>query len=547
LNLAMLLLGVALPASAQQRPQLAGTEAAVVADHPLAAAAGADVLRRGGNAVDAAVTMAAILAVVQPHRSGLGGDAFLLYRQAASGRVFALNGSGRASERAAREYFASLGLDGMPADGVRAATVPGALRLWADVLRRHGTIGLERALEPAIRLAESGFAVTPLLHEEIEASRARLEGDPLLRSIFLPNGRPPPVGSVLRQQDLARSLRLITQDGPDVLYVGELGQRLAVFMEEEGGLLRIEDLAAHSTLWQEPVATSYLGQRVVTTPPNSQGLALLLQLNMAESFDLEQMGLGSVDYAHTVIELTRLAAADRDRYVADPAFAEIPIDRLISPEYARSRVAALIAGRGDTAAQNGGRNGEPALEADAVFLAVIDAEGNAVAMTQSLHGRFGSGRMVPGTGIIPQSAAAAFSLDPASPNVVAPSKRPQHHLMPVMALRPDGSPLLLFGSAGGDGQVQLLHQVLDRVLRFGDAPQNAVEAPRWRILPDGTLLVDEGLSEMQRQGLQELGHQVRGRSGYSADLGSVQMILMLANGVRLVGADPRREAYGLAW
>jgi gamma-glutamyltranspeptidase len=543
MTLSILLLAALAPClMAQDRPEVQGREAAVVADHPLAAAAGMDVLRRGGNAVDAAVTMAAVLAVVRPHMNGVGGDAFLLIHEGRSGRVRAVNGSGRAPAAATPAVLRELGYAAMPDTGLHSVTVPGAVRAWAEALRRHGTIPLDDALAPAIRYAEHGFAVSEKLAADIASSRRRLESDPALAAVFLPAGVPPAAGSLLHQHDLARTLRQIAREGADVLYIGDIAQRIDRFMLAAGGLLTIADLAEHSTLWQEPIATRYAGYRVLGFPPNSQGLALLLQMNLAELYDLEAMGHNSAAYVHTLVELKKLAFAERDRYVTDPSFAEIPLDRLLSKEHARElvdRFRTMPAAAADSARTEG--------DGDTVFLGVVDRHGNAVALIQSLFSSFGSGRMVPGTGIVLHNRGALFSLDEDHVNVLAPGKRTYHTLAPAMALRPDGTLYMVFGTPGGDGQTQTLLQVFNNITLFGMTAQRAVEAPRWRSLMDGTLQVDAGMPQAERDRLTALGHQLQLQETPSPALGGAQVIVITNAGARAVGADPRREAYGIAW
>lgn len=544
----MILLLAAYPTTgimAQDRPDVQGRDAAVVAGHPLAAAAGMDVLRRGGNAVDAAITMAAVLAVVRPHMNGLGGDAFMLLREGRSGRVLALNGSGRSPAAATPAAMRELGYTQMPDTGVHSVTVPGAVRAWAEALRRHGTIPLDDALSPAIRYAEHGFPVSEKLASDIAASRATIAADPALAAVFLPGGEPPAPGSVLYQQDLARTLQEIARGGPDAFYIGDIAGRIDAFMRSTGGLLTIADLAEHSPLWQEPIATTYAGYRVLAFPPNSQGLALLIQMNMAELYQLEAMGHNSPEYVHTLVELKKLAFAERDRHVTDPSFSEIPLERLISKQHAHQLVDRFRTG----AATGADRHDESDKEGDGdtVFLAVVDRHGNAVALIQSLYGSFGSGRMVPGTGIVLHNRGALFSLEADHANVLAPGKRTYHTLAPSMALHEDGSLYMVFGTPGGDGQTQTLLQVFNNIALFGMTPQRAVEAPRWRSWGDGTLQIESGVPESVRSSLSALGHQLRLQEAPSASLGGAQVILITPSGVRAVGADPRREAYGIAW
>jgi gamma-glutamyltranspeptidase len=543
------LLAVVMPQqlNAQARPDVQGTQAAVVADHPLAAAAGADVLRRGGNAVDAAITMAAVLAVVRPHMNGLGGDAFMLIRDGRTGRVAALNGSGRAGAAATLAAFRSRGLTAVPGTGILSVTVPGAPRAWADALRRHGTISWEAALEPAIHFAATGFPVSEKLAADIASSRRRIEGDGALASVFLQGGSPPAAGSVLRQTDLARTLKTLARDGADAFYTGEVAAQILRFMEAERGLISAADLAGHSSTWQQPIATMYEGYRVLSFPPNSQGVALLMQMNMAALFDLRAFGHNSGEYVHSLVEIKKLAFAERDRHVTDPTFAEIPLDAMLSQEHAAQLLSSWSRPTSGGQVPPAGNGESTGGDGDTVFLGVVDEQGNAVALIQSLYNAFGSARMVPGTGIVLHNRGALFSLDTAHVNVVAPRKRPYHTLAPAMALNADGSLFMVMGTPGSDGQTQTLLQVFNNIVLFGQSPQRAVEAARWRSWDDGRLQVEDGIGEETRERLRAFGHRVTVQAGFSSELGGAQVILVSPAGVRSVGADPRREAYGIAW
>jgi gamma-glutamyltranspeptidase / glutathione hydrolase len=543
----LLIMCPASSAAAQMRPDVQGTRAAVVADHPLAAAAGAEVLRRGGNAVDAAITMAAVLAVVRPHMNGLGGDAFLLIREGRSGRVHALNGSGRAGTGAAPGEFRSRGYASMPTTGIHAVTVPGAPRAWADALRRHGTLDLAAALAPAIDVAAGGFAVSDKLAADIAASRRVLAADPVAAAVFLPGGQPPAAGTVLRQPELARTLQLLARDGVEAFYSGEIAARIHHFMAAEGGFITIADLAAHSSTWQQPITTMYAGYRVLAFPPNTQGVALLMQMNMASLFDQHALGHNQAEYIHTLVEIKKLAFAERDRHVTDPAFAEIPLDEMLSLETARDLVGQWSRALSQTPARVRPDSGAVTGDGDTVFLGVVDEQGNAVALIQSLFHAFGSGRMVPGTGIMLHNRGGLFSLDPLSIHMVTPRKRPYHTLAPAMVLKPDNSLFMVLGTPGSDGQTQTQLQVFNNIVLFGMSPQQAVEAPRWRSWDSGRLQIEEGIPEAVRRRLGELGHEVSVQHGMSNDLGGAQVIVITPAGVKSVGADPRREAYGIAW
>lgn len=542
-------------AHAQQRPEAAGIEAAVVAGHPLAAAAGAQVLQRGGNAVDAAITMAGVLAVVRPHMNGAGGDAFMLIYDAKTRQVHALNGSGRAGSRAMPALFQQQGLQQVPTYGILTATVPGAVQAWDDALSRFGTISLADALAPGIRYAERGFPLTPKFHGDLMGLIDRVKEDPELARTYLRNGELLKPGELVVQPDLAQTLRSIAQQGPDALYRGEIAQRITDLMSREGGLLTATDLAEHTSTWVDPISTTYHGYQVMAMPPNSQGLALLMQLNMAERLDLKGMGHNSADYIHRLVEIKKAAFADRDRYITDPQFAEIPVQRLLSKEYAAERVRTLFgngSARADVPAdpvalRPGSFGSAENWEGDTVYLCAVDKDGNAVVLIQSLFHFLGSGRVVPGTGILLQNRGASFSLDASAANVIAPKKRPYHTLTPHMVLNPDGTPFLLMGTPGGDGQTQTLMQAFNNLVTFGLTPQAAVEAPRWRSHEDLTLALEPGVPEEVRRELERRGHTVVVHPP-SEEFGGAQMILIHpVSGARIAGADMRREGTAIAF
>lgn len=521
-----------------------GMHGAVSSDHVLATATGADILRRGGNAVDAAIAMAGVLAVVRPHMNGVGGDNFLLIRLAKTGKVYALNGSGRAGSRATPALFSAQGLQAVPATGILSVSVPGAVQAWEDALRRFGTTTLKQALQPAIRYAERGFPVSTRLSLDIAAEVKKVAADSALARTFLVNGEAPAPGTILVERELANTLRAIANEGARALYRGALARVLAAFMQREGGLLTAADLARHTSTWQEPIGTTYLGKRVLAFPPNTQGATFLEMLNLAEQEELTAMGRTSADYVHTLVEGAKLAYADRDRYIADPAFAEIPLERLLSKAYARDLARRI---RRDTIVAERAGDGTRDGNGDTIYLTVIDKEGNAVSMIQSLFAGFGSGRMVPGTGIVLHNRGSLFSLDPSHPNIIAPGKRPFHTLSPAMALNEDGSLFATFGTPGGDGQPQTLIQILNNVLRFGMTPQQAVEAPRWRVFGAGRLGVEPGLTDAVRAELTRRGQRVTEQPP-SAEFGGAQMIVIDPRSrARMVGADYRREAYGIVW
>jgi gamma-glutamyltranspeptidase/glutathione hydrolase len=542
-TVAALLCGVAFIGRAQappMRPDVAGWEAAVTSDHPLATEAGAAVLRKGGNAIDAAVTMAGVLSVVRPHMNGPGGDGFILYREAKTGKVYALNGSGEAGSKATPAFFASRKLDSVPYQGILSVSVPGAVRMWEDVLKRFGTYSLSTALTPAIGYATRGFPVSNRLASDINESKKLIAADSVLARIYLPSGAAPLPGTILKQPELARTLRLIASQGADVFYTGSIAAKIVGFMQTEGGLLTAGDLAKHRSEWTEPIETMYRGRRVLAFPPNSQGLAFLEELNIAEEMDLRAMGHNSDRYVHTLVETARLAYADRDALLADPRFSKVPVAEVLSKQHAAS-ARAQIGDRASVLPADTARDGN----GDTIYLAVVDAQGNAVSWIQSNFAAFGSGKAVPGTGIILHNRGSLYKLDPRHPNVIAPGKRPFHTLSPAMMLNPDGSLAAVFGTPGGDGQPQTLIQILNNVLLFNMSAQQAVEAPRWRAF--GTRVgIETGIGTAVRDSLIARGHRVTIQPP-SADFGGAQMIRILPSGARQVGSDFRREAYGIAW
>lgn len=537
---------------ATNRPDVRGTRGAVVSDHPLASAAAHDVLRNGGNAVDAAIAAAAVLAVVRPHMNGVGGDAFALIYEAETGSVHALNGSGRAGALATPDFFADAGVDEIPQTGPLSVSVPGAVAAWADAVERFGTRPLAELLSPAVAYARDGFPVSTRLAFDFESQGDDL--DAAGRALFLPNDAPPPVGSLLRNPALARTLETIGRDGAAGFYTGEVAAALTAHLEASGGYLREADFAQHSSSWVEPLSADYLGHTFLVMPPNTQGVTQLQQMGMARAFDVAAMGHNSPDYLHTLIEIKKRAFADRDRWVADQDLAEVPTAAMLDPDYLRARAGEIDAAAASDSVASG--VGDPLQSAsldlegrdlgDTVYLTVVDAEGNAVSWIQSLYAGFGSGILEPTTGVVLQNRGALFTLDPAHPNVVAPGKRPFHTLTPMLALR-DGALAFTIGTPGGDAQTQSLLQIVHNLLLFGMTPQEAVEAPRFRSYNGTSVAVEDRLDPAVRDALTERGHALRLVSGWTATFGGAQMILRdSASGTLTAAADPRREAYAIA-
>lgn len=535
------------------RPEVRGINGAVSAGHPLAAAAGHDVLRRGGNAIDAAVAMAGVLAVVRPHMNGVGGDAFALYHEAATGRVYALNGSGRAGALATPELFAARGLDEVPGSGPLSVSVPGAVAAWVDALDRFGTMSRQELLDPAIEFARDGFPVSTRLASDIAASSRALNDH--ASALYTPGGEPPRAGSLLRNPALATTLERIVHEGKAGFYHGEVAERLAAFIEAEGGQLRAADLGAHTTTWVEPLRGSFGGFAMLVLPPNTQGIAQLQLFEMARAFDLEAMGAGSAEYLHTLIELKKLAFADRDQWAADPEFTDIPLDELLDPAYLARRAAMVtpdaaaeerrtgIQAAAAVAGPSGGGNDS----GDTVYLTAVDRWGNAVSWIQSLYAGFGSGLLEPETGVVLHNRGALFNLEPGHPNIIAPGKRPYHTLTPMMALRADGAFAFTLGTPGGDSQPQSLLQIVNNMVHFGMTPQAAIEAPRFRSYGGLRVAVEDRFTPAVLARLGELGHDIDVVHGWTATFGGAQMIFRDPNGTLTAASDPRREAYAIAY
>lgn len=535
--------------AAFNRGEVSGQNAAVVSGHPLATRAGQEVLRNGGNAVDAAVTMAATLTVVRPHMNGVGGDAFGIFYDGETGEITALNGSGRSGELASPDFFDNTGEDDIPTEGALAVTVPGAVSAWHEALETHGTISFAEALQPAIEYASEGFPVTPTLVRDFENVTGAL--NQAGQDIFMPNGEQLREGEILRNPALAQTLQILADEGPSAMYGGSIGQQIADFIEEEGGYLRADDFAAHSADWVEPLQTDFRGMNIYAFPPNTQAIALPMQLAMTEHIDLENMGHNSADYLHQLIEIKKLAFADRNRWVADPDFADIPVDELLSDAYLQNRV--------DEIRPVAARNVEPGFgdeiahdvaegDGDTVYLMAVDEDGNAVSWIQSIFSSFGSKLVEPETGLVLQNRGAGFTLEEGHPNQIEPNKRPFHTLSSSLITDSDGNFKAITGTPGGDGQTQFKVQVMHNLFMFGMSPQEAVEAPRFRSYDGLNVALESRVEPAVRMGLRGRNHELDIRESWTPTFGGMQIIMVdPESGALRTGADPRREAAALAY
>ncbi len=525
------------------RPVALGREGMVAAAHPLATLAGIELLKSGGNAADAAVAVNAVLAVTQPQMCGLGGDFFALYYEAASRRVSCLVGAGRSGARASLEELKRRKLSAVPTVGPAAVSVPGCVRAWEMLLERFGTRRLADLLGPAIHYAETGFPCTHLLRQTIAERRADFD-DPEWHRIFAPHGRIPELGELLRQPDLALTLRALAREGTEAFYRGRIVAAIARRLEAQG-FVTADDLRAHTGEWGDPLATSYRGYTIYETPPPTQGLAALMALNLVEGFDLGKMPYHSAEHLHLLVEMVKLAYGDRDRWIADPAHAHIPIDTLLSKPYAARRRKAF-----DPKKAQSYRPGDQI--GDTTGLVIADRHGNMISVIQSLFHPFGSGVVPEGTGVVLHSRGSHFNTEPSHPNGFAPRKRPLHTLIAALVTR-DDRPVLGFATMGSEGQAMFHLQVLTTVLDFGMEIQEAIERPRFLMgrfqsgEPRGDVLWLEGrIPKRTVAGLARRGHQVEVVSDFFHRMGHAHGIVV-RDGTLMGGADPRGDGMALGY
>jgi gamma-glutamyltranspeptidase/glutathione hydrolase len=529
----------------QHRPVTMATAGVVAAPHYLAAQAGLDMLKAGGNALDAAIATNAVLQVVYPFVVGLGGDLFLLYHDASGREVYGLNGSGRSPATATIERYHELGYTEMPRFGIHTVTVPGVVDGWARAMERFGRLGLDAVLQPAIRYARDGFPVGPGLHRALTFMRGAPHTHRSFLETYLPDGVVPPVGSIARAPQLARSLEAIAAHGRDVFYRGAIAEQIAAFFAREGGLITQEDLAAHEGAWVQPLSVPFAGLELLELPPNTQGVTALQMLGMLDELPLGASPTDALT-VHVGVEVKKLAFADRARYLTDREHMRVDPERLIAPSYLRERAAQVDrAGAGVTVAAT-------ALAGDTVYMCAADGEGNACSLIQSNFRGFGSGYVVDGTGITLQNRGSYFSLDPEKANVLAPNKRTLHTLIPSMALR-NGRLAIVFGAMGGDGQAQTHAQVYTALARFGLNIQAAIELPRWvhgEELPgEGEVLrLEERFGSDTLAALAGLGHRVVRTGPWDSAMGHAHGIVVdQETGVLHGGSDPRAEGAAVGW
>ncbi len=520
------------------RSTVHGANGMVATSQPASTLAGIEILRRGGNAVDAAIAAAAVQAVVEPHSTGLGGDCFVLFAPQGDDKIVALNGSGHAPAAATADTLRNLGVDVIPLTSAHAVTVPGAVDAWARLLDDYGTMPLDEVLEHAIVCAEEGYVVHPRSASDWPRSVDKLKADPTARRTFLPNGRPPVAGETLRQPELAETLKLIARDGRDAFYRGAVAQDLVDHLNSLGGLHVLEDFASQSSEYVDPIESSYRGYEIQQCPPNGQGIAVLMMLGMLEGFDLSQYQPHSVERMHLEAEATRLAYHITEQTVSDPRQTEVPVDHLLSDQHIgemrdRIRLDRMMADVPDSAP----------MHPETIYLSVVDKDRNAVSLINSVCFAFGSGLVGPKSGVLLQNRGGSFSLDPNHPNVIAPGKRPRHTIIPGMVTK-DGRAVMPFGVMGGQfqpvGQVHLLTNIID----YGMDLQTAIDNGRGFSFA-GTFELERTIPEETAKGLAALGHRVT-RSEVAMGAGQAVWIDW-DRGTLAGGSDARKDGLALGF
>lgn len=532
--------GVAHSASRTQARSMVITRQGIVAtSQTLASQAGAQVLARGGSAVDAAIAANAVLGVVEPMSNGIGGDLFALYWDAKTGALTGLNASGWAPKGLSIEFLKSKGLTAMPQEGIHTVTVPGCVEGWAKLHSRFGRLPWAELFRPAIYYANHGFPVTELIRENWRQSITKLSLDVVAAPIFLPDGAVPAVGQVFRNPELGRALELIASAGPQAFYKGDIAKMILTISEVNGGTMTAADLAEYQAEWVTPISVEYRGWKVYELPPNGQGIAALEMLNILERFPLPEMKPDSADAFHLKIEAQKLAYQDLARYVADPRFASVPVSGLLSKSYAAGRAALIQPAKANCEVQPGQ---PPASGTDTVYLTVVDRDGNIVSLIQSIYLSFGSGIAVPRYGFHLHNRGALFSFNPAHPNALAPRKRPFHTIIP--AFMEKGNLKIGFGIMGGLNQAQAHAQFVSNIVDHGMNIQAALEAARFTKLTLGgcDVLIENRLPAETLNALRARGHALEVRNGFDDIMGGGQAVLRdVSTGVNYGASSPRKD------
>jgi gamma-glutamyltranspeptidase/glutathione hydrolase len=548
LGLAVALMAAAvMPATAQERTQgrsmVISQYGVVAAEHPIAARAGTAMLESGGNAVDAAVAANAAMGLVAPMMNGIGGDLFAIVYDAKSKKIYGLNASGWAPKALTPESLVARNILHMPYSGIHSATVPGAVAGWDALLRRFGNKTFADVLAPAIVSAKAGFPVSEIFADDWGGNADYLLRNAEAAKIFLPGRHVPEVGEIFRNPDLAGSLEAIAQGGSEAFYKGAIAKRILDTSGKLGGTMTADDLAEFAPEWVDPIATDYRGWTVYEMPPNEQGIAALMMLNIMSAAPIKQWGHNSVPALHLEIEAKKLAYADMIRYVGDPRFAKVPVKGMISAEYGRERGKLIDPAKANCAV---GPGTPPYLGSDTTYLSTVDRDGNMVSLIQSNFGLFGSGIGVEGGGFVLHNRGALFTLEPGHPNQLAGRKRPLHTIIP--ALMTHGDVRIAFGIMGGFNQAQAHAQFVSNVVDHDMNIQAAMEAPRFSkaSFAGCDLYIEARVPPQVRAGLGKLGHQLRVVGDFSQGVGGGQAVMRDAAGINYGASDPRKDGQAIA-
>ena len=508
--------------------------------HPLATLIAIDILRAGGNAVDAAIAAVAALGVIEPAMTGIGGDCFVLIAPKGSDKVIAYNGAGRAPAAASVEWFLDRGIGQISPDSVHSVTVPGAIEAWCRLSDDHGKLGIDRLLQPAIDLAAKGFPVASKVAADWRRSVDRLRADPAARAMLLPKGKAPSPGDMIAFPALAKAMKAIARDGADVFYRGWIADDIVRRLRAEGSLHTREDFARHRGDYATAISTGYRGTRLWECPPPGQGLTALLLLNILAESPLASDPL-SAERFHTQIEAGKLAYAERDRHIADPEHVRVPVKQLLARAHAKRLAAAIDPKRAMSDVPAHLLLPHP----DTTYVTVVDKDRTAVSFINSIYYSFGSARVAPKSGVVLQNRGANFVIDPGHPNCIGPGKRPMHTIIPAMVTKGDKA-LVSFAVMGGHYQPVGQAQVLGNMLDYGMDPQTALDFPRM-FFENGSVTVEAGIPEAARRGLADRGHPMVPADVDDPHGGGQVIAIDWKRGVLVAGSDPRKDGLALGY
>jgi gamma-glutamyltranspeptidase/glutathione hydrolase len=512
--------------------------AMVATSHPLAALTAVEVLKAGGTAADAAVAASAILAVIEPQSTGIGGDCFALIQPKGEGKIVSYNGSGRAPRAATAEWYIEHKMHAIPVTGAHSVTVPGAIDAWATILRDHGKFGLDTLLQPAIKAAEAGYVVAPRIAFDWNNALEKLRGGTNTQRYLLPHGKPPVAGDVIRQPELGQTLRTVAKQGRDGFYKGSVAEDMVETLRGIGGLHTLEDFAAHSTETTTPIGTAYKGHDVWQCPPNGPGITMLVMLNILSNFDLTKYPPMSIERFHLEAEAARIAYLMREQDIGDPTYVDIDIERILSRQFAAAyarkiRMDALIELP----------KVSPPINPSTVYITVVDKDRNVCSFINSIAHSFGSAVVSGKSGVLLQNRGAGFRVQPGHPNCIAPGKRPLHTIIPSLATK-DGRAVMSFGVMGGQYQPVGQTHVLTNILDYGCDVQEAIDMPRG-LHYEGVYQLEDGVPAVIVEGLKKIGHQTTSVVG---PLGGGQAIWIdWDRGALTGGSDPRKDGCALGY